>query len=537
MHLALYRKYRPTTFDDVVGQEHITATLRSEVAKGSPAHAYLFTGSRGTGKTTCAKILAKALNCRSPENGNPCGTCEVCRGIDDGSVLDVLEIDAASNNGVDNIRDLRDEAGFTPAVGSYRVYIIDEVHMLSIGAFNALLKIMEEPPPHVVFILATTEVHKIPATILSRCQRFDFYRISQQAIAGRLEYIARQEGFSVTPQAALTIAALSDGALRDAVSLLDLCSSYSSDITEEVVRSASGTVGSGHLFALADAVLQNSPAAALELLEQLTQKSMEEGRLCTQLAAHFRDLMLVGAAGDALLECSPDERQRLEQQAAGFSMPRILYSIRVLQDALTAMNRSINKRTELEIALIKLCDLRLSQDTDALLARIEKLETQLAGRQSVSAVPLAQEQQAQPVKEELLPQPPAEQQAQPPQEKQPVQPVQEHRVQRLDNWREILARLERSNPALYAALLHSSAYQSGSRVLIDCRDDFFLRLMRENEYAKDCLKQAIQEVTGTRCGIGPYRQEAVAEQQQDPMQDFIQKLETLDLPKDRVHIE
>ena len=222
MHIALYRKYRPAFFADVVGQEHITHTLQSEVAAGNPAHAYLFTGSRGTGKTTCAKILAKALNCKDPRNGDPCGECEVCRGIDDGSVLDVLEIDAASNNGVDNIRDLRDEANFTPAVGRYRVYIIDEAHMLSPGAFNALLKIMEEPPAHVVFILATTEVHKIPATILSRCQRFDFYRIPREAIASRLEYIAGQEGFTVTREAAELIAGLSDGALRDAISLLDL---------------------------------------------------------------------------------------------------------------------------------------------------------------------------------------------------------------------------------------------------------------------------------------------------------------------------
>ncbi|MDY4191819.1 MAG: DNA polymerase III subunit gamma/tau, partial [Oscillospiraceae bacterium] len=251
MYQALYRKYRPKSFDDVVGQEHITSTLKNEVLTGKIAHAYLFCGSRGTGKTTCAKILAKAVNCPDLRDGSPCGECEICRGIDDGSLLDVLEIDAASNNGVDNIRQLREDAFFTPSMAKYRVYIIDETHMLSTGAFNALLKIMEEPPSHVLFILATTEAHKVPATILSRCQRFDFHRIKSGDIARYLEKIAGKEGVELTHDGALLIGRLSDGGMRDAVSLLDQCISQGSRITAELVSRTAGLAGSRPVLELA----------------------------------------------------------------------------------------------------------------------------------------------------------------------------------------------------------------------------------------------------------------------------------------------
>lgn len=541
MHIALYRKYRPATFADVVGQEHITHTLQSEVASGNPAHAYLFTGSRGTGKTTCAKILAKALNCRNPQNGDPCGECEVCRGIDDGSVLDVLEIDAASNNGVDNIRDLRDEANFTPAVGKYRVYIIDEAHMLSTGAFNALLKIMEEPPAHVVFILATTEVHKIPATILSRCQRFDFYRIPRDAIASRLEYIAGKEGFTVTREAAELIAGLSDGALRDAISLLDLCSSYSREITRDTVLEASGTVGTGHLYDLADAAADGDTARALAIAGELSRRSMDESRLCEQLIGHYRDLMLTRAVQDPtpLLDTPSLDLQRLRAQSDRYSMERILYSIEVLQEALGRMSRSAERRTELEVTLIKLCDPRLSIRTDALLSRIEKLESALRAGTTLPQTPAAARPAVQEEPElpeipdfpDVMPVP--EQPA--PKEKPAARaeaPAPEE--QKVLNWREVLDHLEKKNPALAGALVGSSAYRRGGYVLIDCRDDFFLKLMRENDYARECIKQAFLEVNGTRCSIGPYRRPVQEKKEEDPLATFI---ETLDLPQERVQID
>ena len=306
---ALYRKWRPQIFADVVGQEHITGTLKNQIVAGKTAHAYLFTGSRGTGKTTCSKILAKAVNCLSPIDGDPCCQCAICQGIDDGTIMDVVEIDAASNNGVENIRDLREEANFTPANAKYRVYIIDETHMLSIGAFNALLKIMEEPPEHVIFILATTEVHKVPATILSRCQRFDFKRIQSQTIADRLSYVAEEERVDLQEDAALLIARLSDGGMRDALSLLDVCISRGGSYVDmQVVSQAAGLAGNQYLFAIASAVLRGDVGEALAQLEALSERSVEFDRLSEQLVSHYRnngektggdDHLSSGGAGDA----------------------------------------------------------------------------------------------------------------------------------------------------------------------------------------------------------------------------------------------
>ncbi|MBS6164042.1 MAG: DNA polymerase III subunit gamma/tau, partial [Clostridiales bacterium] len=293
MYQVLYRKWRPKVFADVVGQPQVTVTLKNELMSGRISHAYLFTGSRGTGKTTCAKILAKAVNCLNPRDGDPCGECEICRGIESGSIMDIVEIDAASNNGVDNIRSLREEANYTPSAAKYRAFIIDEVHMLSIGAFNALLKTLEEPPQHVIFILATTEVHKIPATILSRCQRFDFQRIPPQEIAGRLSEIAGREGAALEDQAALLLAKLSDGAMRDALSLLDQCLGRSSDVTVDVVTETVGLVGHDYLFKLVDAVNGEDAPTALNLLDQMYRGSKDMTRLCEELSSHYRGLMLV----------------------------------------------------------------------------------------------------------------------------------------------------------------------------------------------------------------------------------------------------
>lgn len=357
MYQALYRKWRPQVFADVVGQQHITTTLMNEINTGRHSHAYLFTGSRGTGKTTCAKIFAKAVNCEHPVNGDPCNECETCRGLDSGSILDVIEIDAASNNGVDNIRDIRDEANFTPVSGKYRVYIIDEVHMLSQGAFNALLKTLEEPPEHVKFVLATTEVHKLPATILSRCQRFDFKRIKPEDIASRLTYVASQEALTLDHEAAMLIARLADGALRDALSIMDQCIGHSRNITVEVVNDTVGLAGKEYLFRLSDAILRNDGAEALDIINDLHNRSCDMDRLCNELINHFRNIMVCKAvkAPQNLITCSENELCEYTDMAASYPMDRILEILNVLGETLTNLRKGLNRRIETEMAIIRLC--------------------------------------------------------------------------------------------------------------------------------------------------------------------------------------
>lgn len=357
MYQALYRKWRPQVFADVVGQDHITTTLMNEIKSGRHSHAYLFTGSRGTGKTTCAKIFAKAVNCEHPVNGDPCGECETCKGIDSGSVMDVIEIDAASNNGVDNIRDIRDEANFTPVGCKYRVYIIDEVHMLSTGAFNALLKTLEEPPEHVKFILATTEVHKLPATILSRCQRFDFKRITPEDIAKRLAYVAEREELTLDADAAMLIARLADGALRDALSIMDQCIGHSRNITLDVVNETVGLAGKDYLFSLSEAILRKDSASALEKINELHNRSCDMERLCNELTNHFRNLMICRAVKNPkdLIVCSEQELSQYMNSASGYSMNYILEVLNVLGDTVTNLRKGLNRRVEMEMAIIKLC--------------------------------------------------------------------------------------------------------------------------------------------------------------------------------------
>ena len=357
MYLALYRKYRPQTFSDVVSQEHITATLKNQITSGKTAHAYLFTGSRGTGKTTCAKIFAKAVNCLNPQNGEPCLECAACRGIEDGSVTDVVEIDAASNNGVENIRELRETAFFTPTFAKYRVYIIDEVHMLSVPAFNALLKIMEEPPAHVKFVLATTEVHKVPITVISRCQRFDFKRIRDEDIANRLKYIADKENVNLDSDAAMLIARLADGALRDGISLLDRILSATDNVTLTEVESAVGVAGSEYLFSLADCIADYNSGKALSIVNELYMNSKDLQRLCSELINHFRNLMLIKSIGDCgeLIKASEDELGKLKVQAERFTMGQILTAATRLTECFDKIGKTSGKRIELEMCLIRLC--------------------------------------------------------------------------------------------------------------------------------------------------------------------------------------
>ena len=344
-------------FSDVVGQQHITQTLKNEIQLDRHSHAYLFTGSRGTGKTTCAKIFAKAVNCEHPVGGDPCNTCETCRGIDSGSIMDVIEIDAASNNGVDNIRDIRDEANFTPVSGKYRVYIIDEVHMLSTGAFNALLKTLEEPPKHVKFVLATTEVHKLPATILSRCQRFDFKRITPEDIAGRLAFVAEQEGLSLDPKAAMLIARLADGALRDALVLLDQCMGHNKNITVQVVNDVVGLAGKDYLFSLSSCILKKDAAGALKKAGELHNRSCDMEYLCGELINHFRNIMVCKAVENPkeLIICSEQELNEYKSIASAYSMDRILEILDIFGDTLVSLRKGVNRRVEMEMSIIKLC--------------------------------------------------------------------------------------------------------------------------------------------------------------------------------------
>lgn len=378
MHLALYRKYRSATFDEVISQEHITTTLKNQIKAGTPAHAYLFTGSRGTGKTTCAKLMAKAVNCLSPVDGNPCGECESCKAIAAGCP-DIIEMDAASNNGVDDVRALRDEVMYAPTVCRYKVYIIDEVHMLSSQAFNALLKTIEEPPPHVIFILATTEIHKVPATIASRCQQFRFSRIDVEESTKRLCEIAKKENVNITEDAARLISRLSDGGMRDAVSLLDQCISVSADIDEETVRTTAGIAGTEHLFTLAQCIHEQNAPEALKILDELHNQSKDLMLLLDELLSHFRNLCILSATNSdfSLIPAGSGTRNDLARQTKEFTLREIMRCMDILQDCIARTPKTAKRKTVAEMCLIRLCTPRLDSDTSALSLRLEKLENRL----------------------------------------------------------------------------------------------------------------------------------------------------------------
>ena len=432
MYQALYRKYRPRTFDDVVGQEHITETLKNQIRNDKLSHAYLFIGTRGTGKTTCAKILAKAVNCEHPVDGNPCNACPTCRGIDDGTIMDVVELDAASNNGVDNVRALRDEAIFTPAGAKKRVYIIDEVHMLSPSAFNALLKIMEEPPAHLMFILATTELKKVPATILSRCQRYSFKRIDPSVVAGRLSWVAEQEGLHMTPDAAALLGRLADGSMRDGLSLMDQVLG-DGNITVDSVLSSTGLAGSLRTVQLMELIQSRDSAGALRLFGELWQDGKDPDMLLEELAGLLRDILLMQAAPhtcEQLLSGNYDDAS-LSRFTGTMTPAEVLSALETVQDAQEQMGRSRNLRMTVELCLISLCDPSLSDSTASLRARISRLERQVANGVPVQAAPAvspAPAKKAAPVREKAAPVQPAVPVDQPDdrppwEEEPPVRPV------------------------------------------------------------------------------------------------------------------
>lgn len=390
MHLALYRKYRPQTFDDVCGQEHITSVLKYQSAEGKVSHAYLFCGSRGTGKTSSAKILAKAVNCLAPEDGNPCGKCEACRAVDSGSATDVVEMDAASNNGVDNIRELRDEVTYAPAMLKRRVYIIDEVHMLSTSAFNALLKTLEEPPEHVLFILATTELHKLPSTIISRCQRFDFRRIGISDITKRLHYIAGCENIVLDDGAAERIARLAEGGMRDAVSLLELCAGGGAEVTEEHVREVLGVSGYAAACDAANAVARKDMKTLFAIVAK-TAETKDISVFWQELLAFWRDMLVCKYADDfkSYLDITETEAEMLRDVSSRFTLGALVYQSGVMDDAMRAMVRSPQtKRVTAELALVKMCQPSADSSPDALMARVSELEDKIK-LMSVGVMPVS----------------------------------------------------------------------------------------------------------------------------------------------------
>ncbi len=575
MYQVLYRKYRPRTFFDVVGQPAVTQTLQNELKTGRIHHAYLFTGSRGTGKTTCAKILSKAVNCLNPQNGcEPCGECEMCRGIDSGEIFDVVEMDAASNRGIDDIRAIIDEVSFTPAKAKYRVYIIDEVHMLTTDAWNALLKTLEEPPKHVIFILATTEVHKVPSTILSRCQRFDFHHIKPADIADRVKYIADQEQIEISDEAASLISVIADGALRDAVSLLDRCIGISSSVSADVVRTAAGLASKKYLFELCNCTINKNPSKALELIDGLYKDSKNMARLCDELLTHFRSLMMIKTVRkpEEILVLSQTEFEAAVSQADYLTLSDIIYCMDVLARAYERMSRSLSERTELEMALVKLCAPELDHTDEALYARVAALEKSMRILSSGGAVersaelpslkeettPAAQEEETEPITEEkeqvtedreeaptdsvIEEAPPVIEEAKEPEKKDseepivetpPAQEVKKSSAPDLDalyenavpfpQWQEVIKSLSSYAKPIAEAFSDSLAYVSGDFLLIASEREFAFSLLKVQSQREN-VKRAVKEITGRTYRLGPYRKPEKKEKKDDALEDFVTKL-------------
>ena len=544
MYQVLYRKWRPQTFLDVSGQEHITTTLRNELIEGRLNHAYLFTGSRGTGKTTCAKILAKAANCLNLQDGNPCGECEICRGIDDGSIFDIVEMDAASNRKIDDIRQIIDEVQFKPASCKYRVYIVDEVHMLTTEAFNALLKTLEEPPKHVIFILATTEVHKLPQTILSRCQRFDFHRIPPRAIADRLLFVAQQEEINLSDSSAMLIAGVADGALRDALSLLDRCIAINPDVTDDVVRTAAGLAGKEYLYELAVCVINKNTSKALEIIDRLYSESKDMSRLCDELVAHFRALMLIKSVSKPrdILVMSDSEFEEAQTQSDYLSVADIVYYMDVLSRAYQNMGHGTGDRTELEMAMVKLSSPELDATTEALTARITALEKAVKKGITVNYTPTESKPQ-QPANEEPKQEIKAVAESAPVvQEEKPVAKVPvakpapkveptpvvktNSKLEEIYNnakpyhqWVEIVNNFAAVSSSVAAAFAGSSAYESGNYLLIDINNEMAFELLK-NPARKEEIRRVIYETTGKAYSLGPYKKPQQQIEQEDPLANF-----------------
>lgn len=545
MYRALYRKWRPQRFADVVGQTAIVTALQNQIAAGRIGHAYLFTGTRGTGKTTCAKIFAKAVNCLDTSSPDPCGECEICKGIDSGAIMDIIEMDAASNNGVDDIRDLRDEVAYLPSVCKYKVYIIDEVHMLSTAAFNALLKTMEEPPEHVIFILATTEVQKVPITILSRCQRYDFTRITADDIAKRLLYVAEQEKIELDENAAQLIGRLADGAMRDALSILDTCAGVDNKVDEALVRRMAGVTDRGYLFEISDAIAAGDSVTALEKIAELRQQSVDMRRLCMELASHYRNLMLCALpGGTALLTGISPEEEAAYTQRRDFPQREAIRAINAFGAALEKMSRGTDQRIELELAVFSLTQPEAATapvvvqaapaaaapqafaSAPAAFVSAPPVQTTpsvvpptVSGTPPIPAPPVSDAPDDLPppidddppfLQPELKPAPkpavqpapqaaprPAVRKAEPPRPVGPLEPF--------GFWPAVLADLEENDAMLISFLRGTKAYCDGRRVLFEC-SDAFRDYIRNNNEVKKQLREAIYRVSRIKYNIGPYEE-------------------------------
>ena len=493
MYTALYRKWRPKSFSDVIGQNHITDTLKNEIKTGRLSHAYLFIGSRGTGKTTCARILAKAVNCPNVKDGEPCNECEICKGIDSGSVLDITEIDAASNNGVDNIRDLREEAAFTPVKTKFRVYIIDEVHMLSQGAFNALLKTLEEPPEHVKFILATTEAHKMPATILSRCQRFDFKRIGSEDMSERLLEIAEKEGITLTTEAALLISRLSDGAMRDALSITDQCIARSKDIDTRLVSEVCGIAGKEYLAQTAAAIYNKDTAELLSIVSRLYSEACDMERYCSELINYFRNIMVARAVKnpEKLIVCSAEDLEEIVRLSSIFTLPAAISAINALQQTYAEIKAGVQGRTAMEMALIKLASPDMDTLEESVLKRIAELENSIKNgvaikkevviEKAVEAKPKQPETsekpefsleapaEPEPVQSQVQPEQPAEPESETPAEPETQQAEPEtgdDEVRDIREWPEVLQEIFAKNRLVWTILNGTTAKEIGATIIV-----------------------------------------------------------------------
>lgn len=558
MYQVLYRKYRPKVFADVYGQDHVTSTLKNEICEGRISHAYLFTGSRGTGKTTCAKILAKAVNCENCHDGEPCNECEVCKGLDAGTIYDVVEIDAASNNGVDNIRDLREEVNYTPSRGKYRVYIIDEVHMLSTGAFNALLKTLEEPPAHVIFILATTEVHKLPATILSRCQRFDFKRIQPETMAVRLKQVADEEGMTLADDAAVLIARIADGALRDGLSILDQCAGRSRTITAELVSEVAGLAGRESLYRLSDAVLNGQSNDAMAIISQLHENSYDMERLCVEMISHFRNFMVVKTVKKSreLIICTDDEYKSMAESAEKFTLPQILFALDLFQNTLVKIKGGADSRVEMEMAFVRLCEPKLDTSTDALNSRLSAVERAVKNGVQASAMPartakpaevkdnVSIAEKAEPAKNNFNPpvedsavqtksaeedlvsnEPPTQQTApeiQPPQA-EPTSAQMNTEQQPFTQWADLMEIIHRTDIPLFSVLAGSKGYTRGEFFLIDSPNTTIKEFIKISTHSK-AIKQALFDLTGNHYKLGLFKKKAEENHvKRDPLEDLLSK--------------
>lgn len=554
MYQVLYRKYRPKVFADVYGQEHVTSTLKNEIKENRIAHAYLFTGSRGTGKTTCAKILAKAVNCENSVDGEPCNECEVCKGLDSGTIYDVVEIDAASNNGVDNIRDLREEANYTPSRGKYRVYIIDEVHMLSTGAFNALLKTLEEPPAHVIFILATTEVHKLPATILSRCQRFDFKRIQPETMSVRLKQVAKLEGMELDDDAAILIARIADGALRDGLSILDQCAGRSKKIDSALVSEVAGLAGREALYKLTDCICTQNSSSAMTVISELYQNSYDMERLCVEMINHLRNFLIVKTVKDSrgLIICTDDEYNSIILSAENFTLENVIFALDLFQDALTKIKTGANARVELEMAFVKLCEPKLDVNIDSLVDRISKLERAVNRGVNVSQQPAVVES-AKPVvaenKQEVKAEKAVEEikndtvppitSSKPSIEPKALQGKNETVVNKpqqtvntddsntqyeFEHWGDFMDVIHKQNIALFGVLAGSRGYIRGEYFLIDSPNPTIIQFLKTPTYSK-AIKQALYDVTGQSFKLGIFKKKATDAPKRDLLEDLIHQAE------------